>query len=145
MTGITKCLNEWNGIIEALGQGEQSILIRKYGTTLDKFLLYPTKTYATNDNYHKFFKKEYETFVDDNLLPTSNDKNEYEVKYLAKVEDILPISSKIGRYDDYHIWNKKHVSDYFRNKKANIWLLRIYELDKPAFLSRTKGMIYANG
>ena len=27
---ITKCLNEWNATIEALGQGKQSILIRKY-------------------------------------------------------------------------------------------------------------------
>lgn len=29
MTEITKCLNEWNATIEALGCGKQSILIRK--------------------------------------------------------------------------------------------------------------------
>ena len=29
MSGITKCLNEWNATIEALGQGKQTILIRK--------------------------------------------------------------------------------------------------------------------
>lgn len=33
MTEITKCINEWNATIEALGQGKQTILIRKYGTT----------------------------------------------------------------------------------------------------------------
>ncbi len=29
MTEISKCLNEWNATIEALGQGKQTILIRK--------------------------------------------------------------------------------------------------------------------
>ena len=29
-------------------------------------------------------------------------------------------------------------------KNANIWLLRVYELDEPKFLSRTRGMKYAN-
>jgi hypothetical protein len=34
---ITKCLNEWNATIEALGQGKQTILIRKYGISIDKY------------------------------------------------------------------------------------------------------------
>ncbi|WP_369829823.1 DUF1802 family protein [Methanobrevibacter sp. 87.7] len=42
MSKITKCLNEWNATIEALGQGKQTILIRKYNTSLKEFLLYPT-------------------------------------------------------------------------------------------------------
>ena len=50
MMEITKCLNEWNATIEALGQGKQTILIRKYGTTLNKFLLYPTNSYANKDD-----------------------------------------------------------------------------------------------
>ena len=29
MTEITKCINEWNATLEALGQGKQTILIRK--------------------------------------------------------------------------------------------------------------------
>ena len=28
MSEITKCLNEWNATLEALGQGKQTILIR---------------------------------------------------------------------------------------------------------------------
>ena len=50
MSEITKCLNEQNATIEALGQGKQTILIRKYGTTLNEFLLYPTVSYALKDN-----------------------------------------------------------------------------------------------
>jgi len=29
MSSITKCLNDWNATVEALGQGKQTILIRK--------------------------------------------------------------------------------------------------------------------
>ena len=29
MNEITKCVNEWNATIEALGQGKQTILIKK--------------------------------------------------------------------------------------------------------------------
>ena len=55
MSEITKCLNEWNATVEALGQGKQSILIRKYNTSLKEFLLYPTVSYANKDNYLESF------------------------------------------------------------------------------------------
>jgi len=42
MDEITKCINEWNATIEALGQGKQTVLIRKINTTQKEFLLYPT-------------------------------------------------------------------------------------------------------
>ena len=56
MTEITKCLNEWNATIKALGQGKQTILIRKYGTTLKEFLLYPTVSYALKDDVLNSFQ-----------------------------------------------------------------------------------------
>ena len=54
---ITKCLNEWNATIEALGQGKQSILIRKYGTNVNEFLLFPTVSYALKDDYLESFQR----------------------------------------------------------------------------------------
>ncbi len=69
MENITKCINEWNATIEALGQGKQTILIRKYGTNIDKFLLYPTVSYTLKDNYLDSFEKKYKSFVEGNALP----------------------------------------------------------------------------
>ncbi len=63
MTHITKCLNEWNATIEAIGSKKQSILIRKYNTTLNDFLLYPTVSYTLKDNFTDSFKDEYKSFV----------------------------------------------------------------------------------
>lgn len=144
MSKITKCLNDWNATVEALGQGKQTILIRKTGTTLKEFLLYPTVSYANKDDYLDSFKESEKKFVKEHTLPDSDGKK-YEVKYYATVEDVFetPVS-RIGKFNNYHIWTKKHVSGYFSTSKANIWLLRVYKLDEPVYLGRTRGMVFAN-
>ena len=144
MVKITKCLNDWNATVEALGQGMQSILIRKTATTLKEFLLYPTVSYANKDDYLDSFKPSMKDFVRENTLPNSEGKS-YEVKYYATVEEVFetPVS-RIGKFDDYNIWTKKHVSGYFDTKKANVWLLRVYELTEPVYCNRSRGMVFAN-
>ena len=141
MKEITKCLNEWNATIEALGQGKQTILIRKYGTTLNEFLLYPTISYANNENILDSFKDK--NFAKNNLLPTGD--NDYEVKYYATVEEVIEKpSSRIGTFNEFHIWTRDHVKKYLGRYTAKIWILRVYKLDKPQIIKRNRGMIYAN-
>lgn len=141
---ITKCLNEWNATIEALGQGKQSILIRKYGTNVTDFLLYPTVSYALKDDYLDSFQEDYKDFVKNNTYPNKKD-SKIEVKYYAKVEKVVEkSSSRIGTLNNYHIWTRNHVKSYLGNSKAQIWILRVYELDEPQYLTRTRGMKYAN-
>jgi len=142
MKEITKCLNEWNATIEALGQGKQTILIRKYGTTLNEFLLYPTVSYALKDDVlHSFNDKD---FAKNNLLPTGED-GAYEVKYYATVEEVIEKpSTRIGAFNKFHIWTRDHVKNYLGRKPAQIWILRVYKLDEPQILKRNRGMRYAN-
>jgi hypothetical protein len=144
MVKITKCLNDWNATVEALGQAKQTILIRKTGTTLKEFLLYPTVSYANKDDYLDSFKESEKEFVKENTLPNAEGKS-YEVKYYATVEEVFetPVS-RIGKFNDYHIWTKKHVSGYFNTRNANVWLLRVYELDEPVYCTRSRGMVFAN-
>ena len=142
MTEITKCINEWNATIEALVQGKQTILIRKYGTTLNEFLLYPTVSYANKDDVLDSFQDK--SFVKDNLLPAGEDKK-YEVKYYATVEEVIEKSSaRIGAFNKFHIWTRDHVKGYLGKNPAQIWILRVYELDEPQMLKRNRGMKYAN-
>ncbi len=144
MTSTTKCLNEWNATVEALGQGKQTILIRKYNTSLKGFLLYPTVSYANKDNFTDSFEKEEKSFVKKNALP-KKEEDKIEVKYYAKVEDIIKKpSSRIGGVNKYHIWTNKHVKSYIGSGDAYVWILRVYTLEKPLMLSRTRGMLYAN-
>ena len=144
MTTITKCLNEWNVIVEALGNGKQTILIRTYNTNLREFLLYPTISYAKNANVLKSFKKNYYDFVEENLLPNAKGK-EYEIKYYAKVEKIVKKSLKSAdKFNRHHIWNKKHVNEFIGETNPYFWILRVYRLDNSEFLTRTNGRRYAN-
>ena len=144
MTEITKCINEWNATIEALGQGKQTILIRKYNTTLKEFLLYPTVSYANKDDVLDSFQEEYKDFAKDNLLPEGKDRT-YEVKYFARVEDVVEKSSaRIGAFNKFHIWTREHVKNYLGRNPAKIWILRVYKLETPQTLKRSNGMLYAN-
>lgn len=141
MSEITKCLNEWNATLEALGQGKQTILIRKYGTTLNEFLLYPTVSYANKEDILDSFQDK--EFAKNNLLPNGDDA--YEVKYYATVEEVIEKpSTRIGSFNKFHIWTRNHVKGYLGRKEAKIWILRVYKLDKPQILKRNMGMRYAN-
>lgn len=141
---ITKCINEWNATIEALGQGKQTILIRKINTTQKEFLLYPTISYANKEDILDSFQKEYKKFVKDNLLPNGENRT-YEVKYFAKVDEVIEkSSSRIGAFNKFHIWTREHVKNYLGRNSAKIWILRVYKLDKPQKLKRSNGMVYAN-
>ena len=144
MSEITKCLNEWNATIEALGQGKQTILIKKYDTTLNEFLLYPTISYANKDDVLDSFQEDCKDFVKDNLLPAGENRT-YEIKYYATVEEVIEKSSaRIGAFNKFHIWTRDHVKGYLGRKEAKIWILRVYELDEPQMLKRSNGMLYAN-
>ena len=141
MTEIKKCVNEWNVTIEALGQGKQTILIRKYSTTLKEFLLYPTVSYTLKEDVLDSFQDK--AFAKDNLLPSGKDG--YEVKYYATVEEIIDKpSTRIGAFNKFHIWTRDHVKDYLGRDKAQIWILRVYKLDEPQMLKRSRGIRYAN-
>ena len=53
-------------------------------------------------------------------------------------------SSRIGSFNQFHIWTRDHVKDYLGGKNARIWILRVYELNEPKMLKRSSGMLYAN-
>ena len=141
---LKNCLNEWNVTIEALGQGEQTLLVRKYGTTIKQFLLYPTVTYAHKDGYLRSFKDDYQSFAEENALPKI-DGNEIEVKYYATVERVIEAHvKKIGSLNKYHIWTNEHIKSYLGNEKAYVWILRVYMLNESVMAERTKGIKYSH-
>lgn len=145
MENITTCLNEWNATLEALGQGKQTILIRKYNTSVDNFFLYPTVSYVKRDeNFFKSFKNEYQSFAKKYSLPKVDGKRT-EVKYFANVHKVFEKSSqRIKSLNKYHIWTNEHVRSYLNNKKGYVWILRVYKLNKPVMAKRTMGINYSN-
>ncbi len=145
MVKINKCLKEWNVVVESLGQGKQTILIRKYQTNLKDFLLYPTYSYTNNEKYLDSFQNKYQSFVEKNKLPKLNE-DKIQIKYYARVEKIIEKNpSRIGSLKEQFIWTPKHVKSYLNGKKANLWILRAYKLKKPVMIEKVTGpILYAN-
>jgi len=144
MDKTNKCLKEWNTTIEALGQGKQTILIRNYKTNINEFLLYPTVSYASKDDYLDSFEKKFRHFVMENALPKIENRKT-EVKYFANLEKVCEKSAnRIGSLNKYHIWTNEHVKSYLGNNKAYVWILRVYKLKNPVMVERTRGIKFAN-
>lgn len=141
---IKKCINEWNGVIEALGHGNQIILIRKYITSHKEFLLHPTVSYTLKEDYLQSFQKKYKKFVEDNALPKKDGKKT-EIKYFAKVVKVIEKpTNRIGRFSKYHIWTNEHVKSYLGANKGKIWILRVYRLKEPVMAEHGGGQMYVN-
>lgn len=140
-----KCLKEWNAIIEALGQGKQTVLIRSYGTALNGFLLYPSVRYSNKVGYLDNFQPEFKSFVENNALP-EKEEDKVAIKYYVIVEKIVEKSSSaISRLQENYIYTNEHVRKYLKGKKAIVWILRVYKLNKPFMAEPTPGAItYVN-
>lgn len=137
---IKKGFKEENAVVEAVGQGYQIILIRnKANVNNRQFLLYPYPVthfkkiaYSIRDDIREpfvdFFRKHREP---------QKEKGAVEVKYFAQVEDVVKIteSTDLNVLARYSIWKKEHLEDYIDYEKAHVWILRVYELKKPIFLS----------
>lgn len=101
-------------------------------------------SYTLKNDVLQSFQGKYHDFVESNLLPEKKD-NKVLIKYYAKVEKIIekPVSNITS--DKNYIWTRNHVKKYIKNKKAFIWVLRIYTLEKPFWAEPTPGAIrYAN-
>jgi restriction system protein len=144
MESTNKCLKEWNAIIEALGHGKQVILIRKYKTNINKFLLFPTASYASKKNYLKSFQVKHQKFAEKKALPDKKE-NKVLIKYFASVEKIVEKPVYRIPSDKHYIWTRDHIKNYMAGKKAFIWFLRVYKLEEPYWAEPTPGAIkYAN-
>ena len=144
MKKSNKCLKEWNATLEALGHGKQTILIRNYKTNITEFLLYPTVSYASKDNYLDSFQGKHLKFVKENSIP---DKNSYKVliKYYAALENIIEKPVSRIPTEKYYIWTRDHVKNYMTGQTALIWVLRVYKLKEPYWAEPTPGAIkFAN-
>lgn len=144
MTYVSSCLNEWNVNVEALGKGKQTVLIKKYNTSKHSFLLYPTAAYAKNVNVLDNFKDECLDFASDFLVPPEDDDGRFEVRYYARVVDVIKVPfSKLSGFSDFHIYSDDYVNSFEGSKNIWIWILRIYRLKNPDFMGKSRGARYS--
>lgn len=133
---------EWAVICEALGDGRQSIIIRKGGIAEGRdgfafkhaeFCLFPTW-------FHEQVAKT--RLPGDTQLPPEP-VDEIEIAYTATLDwsRLVTDRSKVDQLRDYHIWQDSVVDERFKYDEpygVHIAMIRVYRLDPPVRLKLEK-------
>ena len=141
MTTPEKCqmaLKEWAITCEAIGRGEQILLLRKGGIHEDgkdfrvihrEFLLYPTYEHQRAD----LLRAEHQPALE-SLLERPRDDKQISFAHFAVAEEVLEVEEQ-DRVDDlapHYIWTTDYAQSRLRWKPMlplSVMLLRAYRLE----------------
>jgi hypothetical protein len=129
-------LKEWCGVIDAMGEGRQIIMMRKYPPAHDEFFLYPTYGFSKRRNYlDSYFQEQHHDLVTRSVK--SKEKGRTEIRYYALIDEVVQIRredfGKLKNLSQFYIWSPDHVMNYVKDekvKRAFIWAVRVYRLSK---------------
>ncbi len=124
---------EWAIVCEALGRGEQSIILRKggiaegrdgFGFQHREFFLFPT-----------FFHEQMEKTRLGLTSAPAQRPNEIEIKYLAKVEFATVIASwtTLENLEPLHVWQREVIRerfDYDAASRIHLAFVRVFRLSE---------------
>ena len=143
MTTPEKCqmaLKEWAITCEAIGNGDQILLLRKGGIHEDgkdfrvihrEFLLYQTYEHQKSD----LLRPEHQPALEA-LLEHPRDDGKITFRHFAKAEEVLEVEDQ-GKVDDlapHYIWTTDYAQSRLRWKPMlplSVMLLRAYRLETP--------------
>jgi len=133
---MRNAFKEWALVCEALGRGEQSIIVRKGGIAEgragfsfahDDFLLFPT-----------LFHEQVESLrlPADAALPQRDDESIVEIRYRVRVEWTQEINDleRVRRLAPFHIWRESVIEERFRYKnegRIHLACVRVAALEPP--------------
>jgi hypothetical protein len=133
---------EWAVVVEALGQGEQMIILRKGGIHEERgqfhadhreFWLFPTQFHEAERSIipskHPVLRS----------LAATALKDLVDIQYYAVVDAVLRItdSAVLARLQGHHIWNEQTLHERFefgREPGLNALLTRVYRRPAPVRL-----------
>lgn len=146
MTPSAYAFKEWSAVVQALGAGEQILLLRKGGIAegrggfqikADAFWLFPTAFHAQREKTKPSAAKWF-------VAPPAAE-NELRLEYSAKIVKSTFVTdwSTAQALDPYHIWTMDTVSERFNWSKppgVHALVLRIYKAVTPIVLPLTPEM-----
>jgi hypothetical protein len=146
MTNDKPAFKEWHVIVEALGAGEQILILRKGGIAEDgggfavkagKFWLFPTHFHEqlakTKPAAQKFF-----TYAQPKNGPIH-------LRYFAEVvqQAFLSDWAAVARLDAFHLWSEETIRERFAwatPPGLHALAVRVHRLVQPALLEVTREM-----
>ena len=128
---------EWAMVVDALGRGEQIIILRKGGISEggggfkvehERFLLFPTLFHQQRESVIDSAKKRY-----DEVWPTFPKSNRVRIEFYAEVIDWRELTSleDAERLRGQHIWRDEVIAERFewgRKKEIYAMAVRVWRL-----------------
>lgn len=149
-------IKEWSAVINAMGEGKQSLLIRIYEPATDELLLYPTfNFYGSNKNRPEIFDNMFqESFrkkareAGERTMERAHKDGIVDIDFFARIDQVYTIhpnqSNRVWeRMAPYFVWSWKHVADYAKTSRYDavwLWLCRVYRFNKPLEIGRSSAL-----
>jgi hypothetical protein len=136
-------LKEWAVACEALGRGQQILLLRKGGIREEhrefrvehpEFLLFPTYEHQRADLVKPSARDSLAQ-----VLAAREQAEQVELRYWATVADVFDVSEieRLAAVSDLHLWSDDYALERLRWKPRHplqLMALRVYRLAEPAVL-----------
>jgi hypothetical protein len=143
---MSPAFKEWHVIVEALGAGEQILILRKGGIAEDrggfqvkagKFWLFPTHFHEQLAKTKPAAKK----FFD----PLPRETGRVQIHYWAEVvrQAFLSDWAAVAQLDAFHLWSEATVRERFNWAKPpglHAFAVRVHQLGQPVRLGLTPEM-----
>jgi hypothetical protein len=151
MTNNNPAFKEWHVIVEALGAGEQILILRKGGIAEDdggfavktrKFWLFPTHFHEqlakTKPAAQKFFTRV-------GGVPSPRKDSSIHLRYFAEVvrQAFLSDWAAVARLNAFHLWSEATIRERFNWAQPpglHAFAVRVHRLVQPAPLEVTPEM-----
>ena len=140
----TTAFKEWLQVCEALGSGQQSVILRKGGIhegrsgfsfEHDQFILFPTLFHEQGEHL-----KAYPGGGNPGQAPEYQPGDGVNIRYWAKLSSVWNLGAweTIKELEPFHIWKRETIRERFGWSKSpadspgiNMALVRIYRLEQP--------------
>ena len=104
-------VKEWCAVVDALGQGKQTILMRKYPPTYMKFFLYPTYGFAIRKNYlSQYFQPQHHDFIRKSI--EIKEKGKTRIQFYAEMRARMRVVL-------YEVWQNLSKAEEILDKALN--------------------------
>lgn len=145
-------IKEWCSVIEALGSGKQTILIRKRPPVYPEILLFPTfNYYQKNVNLPEVFDAQFQSpfaasarACAQKTMKQAHEDMLADINYWAHVDQIVEVTDKkvFEKLKKHYIWSPEHVLAYAESAnegRLHVMILRVNKLPEVARAARTGG------
>jgi restriction system protein len=146
---LQNAVKEWAGVVNAIGTGEQLIIVRRYEPRSRDLFLYPTFNYYNSEKANREgFDAKFQAPFRDSAWSAGKHAMErgqaeclVDISYWVHVDQVINIEdhSVWKKLSKFYIWSPEHVESYAKGSRTGnvlLWILRAHKFAEPIVIGR---------